>query len=556
LGSFLDNLKSLGRGRLIVLGSVGAILVLVLVLGVSQISKPVFSPLYSGLSPSEAANMVRALETAGIEVEVSVDSAVVSVPVSSVARARMALADAGLPSDSSPGWEIFDNASGLGMNSFLQKINRLRAIEGELARSIQTISGVEAARVHLVLPEREAFSRDKPEPSASVIIRSSAGATINKDNAAAIRYLVSSAVPEMDAGRVTVLSTDGTVLLGEVAGATGSDSSLMSLKASIEDRYARNVEKILSARVGAGNVRVEISAHVSNEREVVRSESYRPEEQVARSTESTSESQEGVDAGSDNVSVDNNLPAELQAGAAGAGGSRTSSSKNSEIINYEIGSTHTEVVREPGEVKRVSVAVLVNGIYDRADDGTVAYRERTPEELAQLQELVRSAIGFDESRRDSVSVQSLRFMDYSMDVGEPIDNGFMQFLTENAMTLIKGLFVILLVFIVLKFGLSPVVNRLLPTAPVKEDDEEDENADLAIGPDASKPQLGKVAANDAVKIDALENANTADFSLAEIASVEGGVHRAKLTSLSQIVDHDEDETIRVLRAWMGDEVPE
>ena len=159
--------------RLALLAASGAALMLVLFFGLRAVTQPEFVQLYGGLGPSAASNVIDTLEQEGIQVELSDSGATVSVPRESIARARMALADKGLPSDGTPGWELFDETSGLGMNSFLQRVNRLRALEGELARSIQTIAGVTAARVHLVLPEREAFSRDRPEPSASVIVRGS-----------------------------------------------------------------------------------------------------------------------------------------------------------------------------------------------------------------------------------------------------------------------------------------------------------------------------------------------------------------------------------------------
>ena len=193
----LNNLLALGRTRLIALGATGVGLVMALFFGLTAVMAPTYEPLYNNLSLAGAGRVVAALEQEGFAVQLDSSGAIVSVPQSDVARARMALAEQGLPDEGAPGWELFDNSSGLGMNSFMQQVSRLRALEGELARSIQTIDGIHAARVHLVLPDREAFSRTRPEPSASVIVRGRSTQEIGRRQALAIRALVASAVPDL-----------------------------------------------------------------------------------------------------------------------------------------------------------------------------------------------------------------------------------------------------------------------------------------------------------------------------------------------------------------------
>ena len=167
----IANLRSLGPKKLAVLGGAFIGVIAAVFIGMNTALAPTYTPLYSELSPTSASRIVSSLEQAGFRVSLSSDGSVVSIPQEDVPRARMVLADIGLPADGMPGWELFDDKSGMGMNTFLQKVNRLRALEGELARSVQTIDGIEAARVHLVFPEREAFSRSRPDPSASVIIK-------------------------------------------------------------------------------------------------------------------------------------------------------------------------------------------------------------------------------------------------------------------------------------------------------------------------------------------------------------------------------------------------
>ena len=571
MAGILQNLKSLGAVRLSIIGGVVAVVMGVLLFGLSQVTKPVFSPLYSGLSPTEASEIVRTLEGASIPVEVSTDSAVVSVPRENFARARMALAENGLPSEGAPGWELFDEGSGLGMNTFMQKVNRLRALEGELGRSIQTIKGVDSARVHLVMPEREAFSRERTEPSASVVIRSGSAYSMEDEQAVSIQHLVASAVANLSPGKVTVLSADGGIIISEGGEGSSAEATLGSIAASKEQRYAEAIRKLLSARVGAGNARVQVSVDIDTEREVVVSETYDPDQQVVRSSETTEDIEESNEQNPGNVSVENNLPENLAQDDGGAGGSSSTSQSTSEVLNYEIGNTRSETIKEPGDVERVSVAVLVNGIYNRQDNGEVEYQQRDPEEMERLTNLVKSAIGFDEGRGDTVSVDSLRFMDYSMEVGDPITPSVLDILKENIMTIIKWIFVLLIVALVMLVGVRPVVQRVIPAPVSADDDEESDDAlddDESEAGEADQPQgargaTGGGSAASAFPTDGsgevspeLQHAHEAarkDDEMINIMSVKGGVRQKRIERVGELAEQREDDTVRLIRGWLRSE---
>ncbi|SFP65395.1 flagellar basal-body MS-ring/collar protein FliF [Tranquillimonas alkanivorans] len=578
--AILDNLKSLGRTRLIALGATGVGLVAALLFGLNAVMAPSYAPLYSELSPAGAADIVSTLEQAGFAVDVSPDGTTVSVPRTDLARARMSLAERGLPDQGVPGWELFDNASGLGMNTFMQRVNRLRALEGELARSIQTIDGVDAARVHLVLPEREAFSRDRPEPSASVIVRGRARHAISRRQGQAIRALVASAVPEMSPGRVTVLSATGETILAEDGDGT-SDITLQSVRASIEERMARNVSQILTARVGAGNARVQVSVDLTSEREVVVSRSFDPSQQVARSIETREEEVEDRENASGEVGVGNNLPEELQDGGANGPQSTNSRTRTDEIVNYEIGSTESETTREPGDIERVSVAVLVNGIYDTLPNGDVEYRERPAEELERLGELVKTAIGFNEARGDTVSIDSLRFMDYSMELGEPVGRSMAAVISDSLPSILRGLFALAVMALILFFGMRPLRALIEPKkiedeTPALTSDAQGypaltaegqqaaaQQAQIAATPGALQPQAGQtaiapagggtalaapVAGAEARSGDVLDPVQ--DGEVVRLAAVHGGVDRKRLNSVGELAESHPDETLNVVRGWL------
>lgn len=454
--NLLKNLRDLGQQKLMILGGVTVGIIFALMFGISAVTTPDYAPLYKNLSPATATSVEATLANSGFDARMSEDGSSVMVPSNELARARMVLAETGIPIEGDPGWELFDETSGLAMNSFMQRVNRLRAMEGELARSIQTLEGVQSARVHLVLPEREAFSRERPNPSASVIVRAVPGRTVSRKQASAIRNLVASSVAELDLGRVTVLSASGEVILAET-GDGDSQVTLQSTKASIEERLAEEVRNMLTARVGAGNARVRVNVELTSAREVLVEQSYNPDQQVVRSTESRTEDRAGTEGGG-NVGVENNIPQALQ-GGDGTGAS-SSQSKTGEIVQYEIGNTRREIIREAGEIKRLSVAVLVNGIYN-VENGEVVYADRETAEIDRLQELVKTAVGFDAGRGDDVSVDSLRFMDYSMEVGDPVSLSFMEQITRNAPGILRSLLGLVIVALVMILGVRPVLRTLL-----------------------------------------------------------------------------------------------
>lgn len=557
----INNLKALGRTRLMILGGVAAGIVLALLLGISTVSRKDYAPLYKNLSMSAATSIETTLNGAGFDAMMSEDGTAVSVPRNDLARARMVLAESGLPIEGDPGWELFDEASGLAMNSFMQRVNRLRAMEGELARSIQTLDGVQSARVHLVLPEREAFSRERPEPRASIIVRAVPGRTIARKQAMAIRNLVSSSVAELELGRVTVLSASGETILAENTDGDGQ-ATLQSVKAGIEDRLAQQVQNILTARVGAGNARVRVNVELTSAREVIVEQSFNPDQQVVRSTDSRAEQRAGSDGGG-NVGVENNIPAAL---ADPAGGASSTQSKSGESVQYEIGNTRREVVREAGDIRRVSVAVLVNGIYT-VDGSDVTYSERSTEELQRLSELVRTAVGFDQGRGDSVSVDSLRFMDYSMEVGDPVNLSLMQQISNNIVSLLRGLLALVIVALVMILGVRPMLRQLqqaaAPELPQGEDAAALAAPEGAAGEGAGVPALPGKAGGAQVLDTTEETKSTPGYTsifdpesddgpheYIETMGVRGSLIKARVEAIQNLAEDKPEEVLRVLRSWL------
>ncbi|WP_370399481.1 flagellar basal-body MS-ring/collar protein FliF [Sulfitobacter sp. JB4-11] len=547
-----ENFKNLGRQRLLILGGTTFGVLLAMLLGIGAVTRPDYAPIYSNLSVSSASSIEAALTSAGFNVLVGPDGTTISVPQSDKARARMVLAETGMPIDGDPGWELFDQQGGMAMNSFLQKINRVRAMEGELARSIQTLDGIASARVHLVLPDREPFTREAPTPRASVILRPQAGRAVSRKEAIAVRNLVASAVAELDLTRVTVLSASGETILSEDPGGPGQ-GNMQTAKSAIEDRLSREIENILTARVGAGNARVHVNVELTTQREVIVEQSFNPDQQVVRSTETKTEDQ--TDTGEQgNVGVENNIPAAL---ADPEGGSTSNRSEADEIVQYEIGNTRREIVREAGEVRRMTVAVLVNGIY-AVEDTAVNYSERTPEEMDRLAELVKSAVGFQESRGDTISVDSMRFMDYSMDLGSPIEQSMTDRLAESAVPIIRGLLALLIVGLVMILGVRPLLKRLNEPAAIAQDDEPPAPA-LPDGetPPAIPQPMGQPSEPMPAPLPASTFAPNQPpmFEAEEVEYIQkqgirGNLHKRKIDNIQQLADDKPDEVLRVLRSWL------
>ena len=387
-----------------------------------------------------------------------------------VLRVRMQLAEGGFTGGGGGGYEIFDKANALSATNFMQNINHLRALEGELARTIRSIDQVQQARVHLVLPRREVFSREQREPSASIVIKTRGG-RLDQPQVRAIQNLVASAVPDLKPTRISVVDDRGNLLAGtqeEADPATATANRLSDMRRQIEERLRKNVEALLERSVGVGNVRAEISVDMDFDRVTTNQELFNPDQQVVRSTQTITENNQSQE-GQQNVTVANNLPE-----AQGQGGSQATSTANrtEELVNYEISKTIRTQVREAGVIRRVSAAVLVNNIIQVDAQGQRSYLARSPEELQQLGVLVRNAIGVDQQRGDTVEVVSMRFAEPG-DIPEEIDPALLPVLLgltkaelfrigEIAGYVLLGLLAMLLV-------VRPLIRRVLEASRESED---------------------------------------------------------------------------------------
>lgn len=460
--SVFTQLQSVWEGldaRRRIIAGLSLVAILAAVWGVSRVAtEPRMELLYSGLDAAAAGEVVAAVEALGVPYEVR-DTAIF---VDGVRRdeVRLALATQGLPATGPAGYELLDGLSGFGTTSQMFDAAYWRAKEGELARTIAAGPNVRAARVHIANPVNTPFART-PTGSASVTVTMARGA-LDQGQARAIRYLVSSAVAGMALDSVAVIdSAAGVVLAGAESGPFPAG---VADPADRAETMRANVRRLLEARVGPGRAIVEVNVDAAMDSETIRERVLDPEGRVAISSD-VEERTESAQGGAAGVTVASNLP---DGDVNGSGDQSTrNSSQNRERQNFEVSETTRERVVLPGQVRRLSVAVMIDGVTTAGANGAPEWQPRTPEELETLRGLVRSAVGFDESRGDTVTIESLQFAALS-DQGSLAESGGDGWLAANGARLAQIGVLGVIVLALILFVLRPMMAGRRPGAALAE----------------------------------------------------------------------------------------
>ncbi len=526
--AILDGLKALGAARLAAMGGVAAVVLGLLAFMAMRGTAAPMALLYADLDLREAGQIVDQLEHAHIAHGLQGGGSRILVAVDQVDQARLLLARQGLPSGGSVGYEIFDRGNSLTETSFQQRISQTRALEGEISRTIRLIHGVRGARVNLVLPQREPFARDQQAAQAGVVLTMEGAQRLDKEGVQAILNLVAAAVPGLKAQNIAIVDSRGDLLAraGEATGSAGGTSS-DELRRATEMRLSRAVEQMLERSLGAGQVRAEAAVTMDFDRVNETQETYNPDQQVVRSQQNTSDNQSSTEA-QKSVTVQNNLP-NADAGNAQAG---TQEQRRDETTNYEIGKTVRTLVREQPQIKRISLAVMVNGIVAPGPDGKPAWQERTPEDLARIATPVRSAIGYDAARGDKVEVVQMRFVVQDAGVAEAPHTMFgLPLGRADLMRLAESALLALVVVVGLLFVLRPMAVRLIRPA----------KALAAPGPAGAHPPSEGVVA--------LPRANSEE-SLVDVDNVEGQMRLSSIKRVSELVERYPGETLGIVRTWL------
>ncbi|MEM8796948.1 MAG: flagellar basal-body MS-ring/collar protein FliF [Pseudomonadota bacterium] len=531
----LETVKKLGPARLAAMVVVSALLIGFFAFITLRVSDPSKAPLYTDLSFDDSTAIVSFLDSQAVDYELLNNGSTILVDKDRVLRLRMRLAEDGLPEGSSVGYEIFDKTDSLGTTSFVQNINHVRALEGELARTIRSINRIQSARVHLVIPERQLFQREKKQPTASIVLN--VRGFLDPNQIRAIQHLVASAIDGLEPGRVSIVDETGN-LLASGNGKVGQEAVIANLEQrtnTVQDQLRSQISDILTSVVGEGRARVQVSAELDMMRVTQTQDVFDPEGQVVRSTQNRSEESESQERNrNEGVTVGNELPAANADNDNPDESEATSTTE--EVINYEISRTTTTQIQEAGGIKRLSVAVLVDGTYTRNDDGTYTYNPRTEEELQRIATLVRSAIGFNEGRGDVVEVVNLEFAEKPSE-GEvaEFEAASWAFTKYDYFRIAELAIIAVLTILVLFLVVRPLLKQVLM--------QEDKDDAIDLG-DTKTPELTdeeKAAAPLGIPAD-----SDAARQLAE--AQRAGLIRAEVVNkIGQMVDESPDAAVNVIR---------
>jgi flagellar M-ring protein FliF len=528
--------KAVGAARFGVMAGVAAVLTAFFLYIAGAITEPPKTILYAGLEPRDAAAVTAKLDSMNVKYDAKGDGGTILVPADQVTKLRMALAQDNLPA-AGVGYEIFDKSDAFGTTAFVQNINRLRALEGELARSIQTIDGIESARVHLVIPERQIFSRDDQTPSASVVLKTRS--VLGHEQVSAIQHLVAAAVASLNAERVAIVDDHGNLLAGgddksgDDAGTANQDQSTTGY----EDRLRQHIESILASVVGAGHVRVQVAADMDYNHSTTTSESYDPDSKVVRSTQTVQQnSADNNGTTGQAVSVANALPNAAQSGSTDS--SKSTSDHTEETTNYEISKTVKTSTQTGGDVKKLSVAVVVDG-----SGGAASYQPRSAADMAKITSLVKSAMGFDANRGDQVQVTNMQFARVDAGDATPAPKPLLGLDSSYWFKIIEASIMCLTALLIGLFVARPLIARMFAPNIV--------GAPTQVA--GSAPVAGTLAAPASGSASPAQEGGVqmpAPSPSIDISRIEGQVRESSIKKIGEVVDGHPEEALAIIRTWL------
>lgn len=540
---FLSAIQRFGVGRLAALIGVAAGAIAVIAAVVLMMGKQPNELLLSNVDPKESAAATQALDAAGIKYETKADGSTILVARDKVNSARQLIFTKGLVTSGSVGYEIFDTGSALGQTDFVQQLNRQRALQGELERTITGWDGVKAARVHLVMPKRQLFEEDAEKPTAAVSI--SMGREPSADMVRAIQNLVAGSVAGMKPEAVNVVDQHGKTLSsggdGGLAGKMAQDA-----KSEAEARIAKTVQDMIDGVLGPGKARVKVTANLDLNRVTTQERNFNPDGQVIRS-ESTNANNASETKNDDTggVTSTQNIPGQTPNGFQPLG---SKSDSNESVTNYEISESTKTTVQEPGALIRQAVSVAVDGVTapPGKDGKPGAYTPRSAEEMAQLEQLVKTAVGFDQARGDQVSVVNVRFSQpEEQGLGKA---GLLDSMDKNDVMRFAELGVLAVVaLLVLLFAVRPFLKSLTSPPPTP------------LGLALNGPQVTRmVTLSDGTTQEVIVDQMGEPMALAgpdmdqriDIAKIEGQVKASSIKRVSEFVDRHPEESVAILRSWL------
>jgi flagellar M-ring protein FliF len=541
-----SNIIELGPRRLVALGLVGLLVFVGVGLGAYYLSRPAQEPLYTGLSREDVGRIGGVLKDNGIPFDVSADGTAVMVAYGNTAQARMLLAEKGLPQSSKSGYELFNDLGSLGMTSFMQEVTRVRALEGELARTIQGMKGVRAARVHIVLPDRASFRRDQQPPSASVVVRTEPADDVS--GAQAIRQLVAAAIPGLKADRVTVIGSDGTILMSGDDSSLAPSGKMASLERIVSREVQDNIRRTLTPYLGTGNFEVSVATQLNTDKTSTNETIYNPDQRVERSTRSVRESENAQNRKSERpTTAQQNLP-DQRVRSDGNDTSSNETSKKEDLTNYEISQKTIQTVSDGYAIRHLSVAVLVNRSRLAAQGGPDGKGPSVETQIAEIEQLVASAAGFSKERGDKVKVAAVGFINDGQAL-EPVPPlSATDVLLRQSGTLINAATILVVAALLIWFGLRPALRAILATPEAAQ-------TEMAAIEGAANPALAAATGEAALAPPGADPASLAPPAMANLIEDMAQTMAAKMENspqkrLEQMIDLDEEQVAQILKRWL------
>lgn len=500
-----------------------------------QIGASEYSVLYTDLDFDDAKQITSRLDGLNVKYQLAKNGTEVLVPTDDVNKMRVETADIAVYSKgSNVGYELFDKSDTMGSTNFVQNVNLVRALEGELARTIRSVDNIRSARVHLVMPKRELFSREEQTPSASVIVKTKEGA-LSLQNIQSIQKLVAAAVPKLDVKNVAIVDSNGNLLteFNEEQNDIIKNANKDKMRIDQERKMAQKIQQLLEKTLGAGKVQAQVNIEMDFDEVVTNEEIYDPDSQVVRSTATISE--QGVSTSNDGtVTVAQNIPnGDSQLNSEGI---RDSSSKIEETINYEISKVIRNKVKNTGTIRRLSAAVLVDGVYEKNDQGEQVYRKRSDEEMEQIVALVKSAVGYDANRGDVVEVENLRFALINGVAAEKGETLYLGFTKAELMRIAEGLGVAIVAILVILLVIRPLIN----------------NAFEVSSNNSAERLISSGDTEDSLLLSNFLNDNFDETAeeLVNMNKVDGRIKVSSLKKLNNTVEKNPNAAVNVIRSWL------
>ena len=533
MNNFIQAIKNMSAGRLVALSAVILFLISFFVYIATQLNTTDYSVLYTDLELEDAKQIVERLEGENIKYKLTKNGTEILVPTEVVNKMRVDTAELALASKgSNVGYELFDNTDALGTTNFVQNVNLIRALEGELARSVRSVDNIKSARVHLVLPKREMFSKEEQEPSASVVIRTISG-QLSPQSVAAIQKLIAASVPKLSVKKVAIVDSSGNLLTEEKNKALMDLDHNEDLRQEMERQMTNRVQNLLDKSIGEGKSRVQVYLEMDFDQVVTNEEIYDPDGQVVRSEASSSSSSVTSEKNAP-VTVAQNIP--NGDNVVNGDGNETQSANTESTVNYEISKIVRNKVKNSGTISRMTTAVIVDGIYEKDAEGKIVYRPRTEEEMQKLDELIKSAVGYNQDRGDMVEVKNIQFARNQQLEPEKIEEILiLGFTKDEVIRIAEGIGVALVAILVIVLVIRPLINNAF--------DMSNKGNDTRL--------LGENAEEDNLLLSNFLNDDTdAGADMINLNKIDGRVKASSVKRINDIVEKNPDAAVNIVRGWL------